>query len=94
MPTFAVHYAYDDRSAERDALRPEHRAYLDQLAARGVALAFARYDDDGAPGALLVFQAPDAVAVEHLLAEDPFVIAGLVVSHDVRHWPAIGPWAS
>ena len=94
MATFAIHYTYDDRSAERDELRPPHRAYLGELADAGTALAYARYDDDGAPGALLVFDAQDSPAVERLLAADPFMEAGLVVHHEVRAWPAIGPWTA
>lgn len=94
MSLFAIHYVYDDRAAERDAMRPEHRAWMLGLAERGIARAFGRYEDDGDPGALLVFEADSAAAVEELLAADPYQAAGLVVGHSVRAWPAGGPWVA
>jgi uncharacterized protein YciI len=93
MATFAVHYDYDDRSQLRDELRGVHRAYLADLADAGVAVAYARYQDDGPAGALLIFRADDAVAVEGLLSNDPFMVAGLVVDHQIRSWEPVGPWA-
>ena len=94
MSLFAVHYVYDHRADERDAARPEHRAWLIDLAERGVAKVFGRYEDGGEPGALLVFEAEDAADVESLLQRDPYQAAGLVVSHSVRAWPAAGPWTA
>lgn len=94
MSLYAVHYVYDHRAAERDAARPEHRAWLLGLAERGVAKVFGRYEDGGEPGALLVFEAPSAEAVEELLAQDPYQAAGLVVGFTVRAWPAVGPWTA
>ena len=91
MTMFAVHSSYDERSAERDALRPEHRAFLGRLADAGVALAYARYEDAGAPGALLIFRGDSVEAMLALLDEDPYQLAGIVVGRDVRVWNAIGP---
>lgn len=92
MTLFAVHYTYDDRSAARDDLRPQHRDYLRSLAARGQAPIFGRYDDDGQPGALIVLDAASADDARSLVAGDPFVVAGLVPEVSIREWPAIGPW--
>jgi uncharacterized protein YciI len=94
MSLFAVHYVYDDRAAEREEMRPVHRAWIMALVEEGVAKAFSRYEDDGDPGALLIFEADSAEAIEAMLAEDPYQRAGLVVSHSVRTWPAGGPWTS
>lgn len=94
MATFAVHYAYDDRSDLRDELRDVHRAYLAELADAGVALAYARYQDDGPAGALLIFQAATATTVEDYLSRDPFMAAGLVAGHHVRAWEPLGPWGN
>lgn len=92
MTTFMIEYAYDERSDERDALRPAHRAYLAALAEQGTMLAYGRYDDGGAPGALLVCEAEDLDAVESVLAADPYMEAGLVPEHRIRIWPAVwGP---
>ncbi|WP_062388750.1 YciI family protein [Demequina iriomotensis] len=94
MSLYAIHYAYDHRAAERDELRPEHRAWLLGLAEQGVAKVFGRYEDAGQPGALLVFEAESAEAVESLLAQDPYQDAGLVTGCSVRVWPAAGPWTA
>jgi uncharacterized protein YciI len=88
---FAVHYTYDDRAAERDAVRPQHRAFLENLADAGVALAYARYEDAGLPGALLIFTGESADAIESLLDDDPYALAGLIVAREVRIWNANGP---
>lgn len=89
MATWTIEYAYDDRSDARDVHRPAHREYLGDLADRGTMLAYGRYDDQGAPGALLVCEAKDVDAVESIIAGDPFVEAGLVPEHRIRRWPAV-----
>jgi uncharacterized protein YciI len=95
MTTFTIEYAYDERSDARDEHRPAHRAYLASCAQDGTMLAYGRYDDDGAPGALLVCEASDIDEVEKLVAGDPFVRAGLVPEHRIRVWPAVfGPGLS
>src|SRR5690554_725523 len=94
MATWTIEYAYDDRSDERDRHRPAHREYLNSLLANGDLLSYGRYDDDGAPGALLVCEAPDVPAVEALIAGDPFVTAGLVPEHRIRRWAAVWPDAA
>ncbi len=94
VTTYALLYRYDDRTDEREALRPAHRAYLSGLTEPSVAVAFARWADDGDPGALIVISAPsreDALAVP---AADPYVTSGLVSSYELREWPAVGPWPS
>ncbi|WP_336723188.1 YciI family protein [Cellulosimicrobium cellulans] len=96
MPIHAVTYVYANRAPELDALRPEHRAFLGDLYARGTLLASGPLPaHEGAPaGALLVLdgETPDAVAA--VLDEDPFGRAGLVAERTVRPWaPVIGDWA-
>jgi len=93
MTLFAVRYTYDDRSGERDATRPEHRAYLARLADDGLLLGSGPLMD-GEPGALLVFAAGSREQLDGLLAADPFARAGLVAATEVRTWDlVIGPWA-
>jgi len=92
MTTFTIEYAYDERGVERDAQRPEHRAYLAGLAEQGTMLAYGRYDDAGSPGALLVCEADTLDEVESIIASDPYMEAGLVPEHRIRVWPAVfGP---
>lgn len=91
MATWTIEYAYDDRADERDLHRPAHREYLNGLLSSGALLTYGRYDDDGAPGALLVCVAQDVAAVEKLIAGDPFVANGLVPEHRIRRWAAVWP---
>ncbi len=92
MNLFAVTYVYDDRADERGALRPEHLEYLEALVAQGSLLAYGRYADSRAPGALFIYLADAEDAIMNWVAGDPFVAAGLVPEQDIRLWPALGPW--
>lgn len=93
MALFAVRYTYDSRADLQDEVRPEHRAYLRGVAERGGLLGSGPFAD-GAPGALLVFSQPDRAALDAVLADDPFAVAGVIAEVDVRAWnPVIGPWA-
>jgi hypothetical protein len=92
MNLYAVHYAYDDRSEERNAIRTAHLEYLDALVDAGSLFAYGKYADDGSPGALFVYRAESSDAVETMVAGDPYVVAGFVPGHDVRLWPALGTW--
>jgi hypothetical protein len=75
VPHFVATYRYAPGSEERrDAVRPEHRAYLAGLDA----LVLSGPTDDG--GAVLVFEAGSAEEVHGLLDADPFTTAGDVVA--------------
>jgi uncharacterized protein len=96
MATFAVTYVYSSDTARLDAVRPEHRAFLGDLNARGVVrvsgpLPATQY----APaGALIVVEADDVERALAVLDDDPFRREGLVVEHAVREWvPVIGGFA-
>ncbi|WP_405165770.1 YciI family protein [Nocardia sp. NBC_01499] len=94
MPIFAVHYTYSEATvAGRDTHRPEHRGWLaDQLAA-GALLTSGPYPDGS--GALLLFQAEDAAALDELLAEDPFARQQLIDDVRVVEWlPVLGAFTS
>jgi uncharacterized protein YciI len=94
VPVFAVTYEYDQRAGERDALRPDHRAFLRDLHDAGVLLASGPLDGGPGPGALLLLRAEDDRAALATLDADPFWTAGLVAERSVRGWvPVIGPWA-
>jgi len=94
MNLYAAHYAYDDRLEERNAIRDDHLAYLNALVDAGSLLAYGRYADEHDPGALFIYLAETAEAVEEMIAGDPYVSSGFVPGHDVRLWPALGPWPS
>jgi uncharacterized protein len=85
MTTYAVRYTYDERSDVRDVVRPEHRTYLGTLKAAG-SLHVSGPFVGGAPGALLIFEAPDTDRLAELLAGDPFAREGLIAQTEVREW--------
>lgn len=99
MTVYAVLYTYDQRTDERDRVRPAHRAYLGEMHDAGTLLASGPWAgpshgrDTEPDGALLLVRAADVAAVEDLLDADPFAVAGLVVERTVRPWtPVFGPW--
>lgn len=92
MNLYAVHYIYDERFDERMALRPEHLEYLDALVADGRLLAYGRFTDDLAPGALFIYLGDTPEQVDAMVEGDPFVSQGFVPHHFVRTWPARGTW--
>lgn len=95
MATFAITYAYTDDVARRDAVRPRHRAYLGDLAERGINLASGPFGDDDTAGALLIVRAEDRAAAVAALADDPFQREDVVASVSVNEWrPVIGAAAA
>ncbi|MGH2829600.1 MAG: YciI family protein [Actinomycetota bacterium] len=72
---FVVLMHYTKPLAEVDAVRVEHVTYLERLAAQGTVLAWARRDPP--TGGVLVAAAPDPATLERVLAEDPYVKAGV-----------------
>ncbi|UFU04428.1 YciI family protein [Ruania suaedae] len=95
MSTFAVEYVYDiSRTADIDALRPDHRAFLGELAEQGTVLASGPWLDNAAPGALLLVSAENDTEVKKILDEDPFHRAHLISHRSVRAWnPVLGAFA-
>jgi uncharacterized protein YciI len=87
MATFAVTYTYAEDSASlRDEHRPAHKDFLERQFDAGRLRVSGPYGADGAPGALLVFEAPSAGALTALLDEDPFRREGLIAERTVRDW--------
>ncbi|RDI64862.1 YciI family protein [Nocardia pseudobrasiliensis] len=93
MALFAVHYTYAEaEAAGRDEHRPAHRGWLSDLVDRGVVLTSGPYPDGS--GALIIFRADDAEAIEKLLATDPFAQRGLVAEVRFVEWkPVLGAFA-
>lgn len=89
MTYFAATYTYGVPESDLATRRTAHREYLAGLSE----LVLCGPWDDGA-GALLIFRAESAVAVEALLDADPFVEAGYVAERAVHAWnPILGPLA-
>lgn len=84
---FVVLMAYVQPLDAVDAVRAAHLAHLERAAARGLARAWARRDPPA--GGVLIVAAPDRAAVEALVADDPYVKAGVaraeIVAFDPRN---------
>lgn len=83
---FAVLMNYVKPLADVDAVRAEHTAHLERLAAEGTVLAWARREPP--VGGLLVMAAPDQETLERVLEEDPYVKAGVARPEIVTFRPA------
>ncbi|MGY0489460.1 YciI family protein [Streptomyces sp. WG-D5] len=87
MSTFAVVYTYAEDSADaRDRHRPEHKDFLENQFNAGRLRASGPFGEDGAPGALLVFEAESADELTALLDQDPFRCEGLIAERTIRDW--------
>jgi uncharacterized protein YciI len=82
---FVVLMHYTRPLAEVDAVRPEHSRHLERQAARGVALAWARRDPP--TSGVILFLAPDRRTLEGVLADDPYVKAGVANPEIVEFVP-------
>ena len=70
----------------RAKVRPDHLAYLGSL---GDAMKFAGpfLDDAGSPiGSLVMIEAETRAAAEMIAANDPYKLAGLFASVEIRAW--------
>lgn len=74
-------------SAVRAEARPRHLAYVEEHRTM-VRLAgpFVSPDGSSMTGSLLIIEADDRAAVEAFSAADPYVLAGLFASVDIRPW--------
>jgi uncharacterized protein YciI len=93
MPWFIKRETFRRPYAE---LRPHlaaHRAWVEQLRARGLAISSGYLvDGEGQPGGggLLLLEAADHASAEALIREDPMVASGLV-EWSLHQWiPAVG----
>jgi len=91
MAIYAVQYTYTPDVDHVNAIRPIHREWLQTLLEQGVLLASGPMVDY--PAALLIFRADSHEAMNHVLDQDPFDIAGAIVEREVREWnPVFGPF--
>jgi uncharacterized protein len=84
QPTFVVTYRYvPDMEQRRTPVRPDHLAWLRELAAAGqMILAGATLDP--VDTAVLIVRGADLHAVRTLLLDDPYARANLIVDVAVR----------
>lgn len=76
------------RSATRADTKPRHKDHLDAAAPNLRVLQSGPLldDDEREIGSLLIFEADAIEAVEKFFARDPYVLAGLFDSYEVRRW--------
>jgi len=82
---FVVLMHYTKPLPEIDAVRAEHVAHLERAAAQGTMLAWARRDPPS--GGVLIASAADRVALERVVAEDPYVLRGVATAEIVEFNP-------
>ncbi|AKU14746.1 YciI-like protein [Luteipulveratus mongoliensis] len=92
---FTLTYTYaSDYLEKREAVRPIHLRYAWAAADRGELVLGGAVGDPPAEG-LLVFDVPDAAAVEAFAEADPYVLKGVVQSWRVEPWTTVvGPTAA
>ncbi|MDB5312228.1 MAG: YciI-like protein [Gemmataceae bacterium] len=94
---FAAVIEYSQDKEKVEAARPAHRAYLTSLLQKGQLFASGPFEDGY--GALIVYEAESADAVEAIMKADPFHAAGIFIRWTVRPWkvifhnPQLGPAA-
>ena len=61
---------------------PRHKAVVDAFVARGEVIGIGPFSDRG--GSLAIFRSRDAA--EAFVAQDPFVLEGLLESYEIHEW--------
>lgn len=79
MAIFAVTYRYTDDVEARDAHRPAHRAFL---GAQEWVLLSGPLEEPA--GALVIVAAESLAEVETRMADDPFLVEGVVAERTIR----------
>lgn len=95
MPVFAVLYSYAaDSEALRDAHRPAHRAFLNDVDHGAVEVLATGPWATGEPGALIIASGPDEQAVAEVFDQDPFHQVAAVARREIREWTQVRtPWS-
>jgi DNA-binding CsgD family transcriptional regulator/uncharacterized protein YciI len=84
MARFVVEMVFETEDVRLGEVRPAHRRYWEELAARGVLLGGGLYTDES--GGLMLCEAADDVALRRLVDGDPYVRGKLVRSVKIREW--------
>ena len=81
-----VFYRSSSEMEKARALFPAHKARLDAFHARGDLIAVGAWADPR-EGAMAIFRS--RAAAEEFIREDPFVVQGVVASHEIKDWNEI-----
>jgi uncharacterized protein len=80
----ALRYDFPEDKRQRLVVRPDHRAYLEDLRTRGQVIAAGPFEDDS--GALIIYAADDEDELERVLADDPYVKQNVFGRRSVHAW--------
>lgn len=83
-----IYYVVDDYVMRRASFRDQHLRLAREAHGRGELL-LAGALSDPADRALLIFRATDSSVVERFVANDPYVIQGLVSRWEIRPWNVV-----
>lgn len=84
-PKFVLFYeAADDVLETAPTQFPAHSARLDEFHTRGELLLVGTWEDDIERGSMSVFASREAA--EAFVADDPFVVHGVVANWRIRQW--------
>lgn len=88
-PWFMLIYAYsDDYLEKRTRYRKQHVQLAEELVEKGhIVLGGAL--EDPPDRAYICFQCPDRSVVEDFVERDPYVLNGLVRTHEIRDWKVV-----
>ena len=93
MNTYVVTYQYSVDPDELNMVRPTHRVWLTEQLAAGPLLASGPMVDR--PAALLIWKSESIEALNALLDQDPFEIAGMIGERTIEEWnPVFGPFSN
>ena len=70
----------------RKANRADHLAYIEETGVVSLAGPFIGEDGESMTGSLVVLDVADRAAAEAWAAKDPYALAGLFASVDIRAW--------
>jgi uncharacterized protein YciI len=88
MPLYAVTYEHPDEDGWRQYLMP-HVQWLQDRVKDGSLLASGPFSDLAVKSALLIMNAPDRVALDSMIASDPFAEQGLIENITIHRWDPI-----
>ena len=86
---FLLFYDYvEDVLERRGPFRQAHLALVQEHTDRGEVLLGGAYADP-ADGAVIVFKVDNLQTIQDFIANDPYVLNGLVTDHRIREWTVV-----
>lgn len=79
-----LYHSAEDVAAKAPAHFPAHLARIHEFHDRGEILSVGTFADPQQQGAMAIF--PTREAAEKFVADDPFVLHGVIRAHEIREW--------